>query len=194
MTILFSDLRGFTTMSETMDAEAVAARLNEYFEAMAAAVFAHRGMVNDFVGDAVAAVFGAPVGDSDHAFHAVQSALAMEQALAALNRRWSAAGLPQLRMGIRIHTGHVFAGNVGGRDRLKYTVIGDAVNVASRIEELNEELGTTILITKETRRAVGDRAAAADGGTVPIRGRVQPERVFEVLAVEPVAPSLAEGG
>ena len=181
VSILFSDLRGFTTLSEQMEPERIAAHLNEYFDAMTSAIFAHRGMINDFVGDAVMAVFGAPVADAEHAWHAVQSARDMDRALGALNRRWDAAGLPRLRMGIGIHTGAVFAGNVGGRDRIKYTVIGDPVNVASRVEGLNKELGTTILITEETLAAVGDRVRARDCGPQAVKGRVEKVRVFEVL-------------
>jgi adenylate cyclase len=181
VSILFSDLRGFTTLSEQMEPARIAAHLNEYFDAMTAAIFKHRGMINDFVGDAVMAVFGAPVSDADHAWNAVQSALDMDRALATLNRRWKGAGLPELRMGIGIHTGRVFAGNVGGRDRMKYTVIGDPVNVASRVEGLNKELSTTLLVTEETLAAVGDRVRVRDCGLVAVKGRVEKVRVFEVL-------------
>ena len=181
VSILFSDLRGFTTLSEQMEPARIATHLNEYFGEMTAAIFAHRGMINDFVGDAVMAVFGAPMADDDHAWHAVQSALAMDRALQALNERWEAAGLPCLRMGIGIHTGGVFAGNIGGRDRIKYTVIGDPVNVASRVEGLNKELGTTILVTEETLTAVGDRVRVRDCGPQAVKGRVEKVRVFEVL-------------
>ena len=181
VSILFSDLRGFTTMSELMQPADIAAHLNEYFDAMTAAIFKHRGMINDFVGDAVMAVFGAPVSDAEHAWNAVQSALDMDRALATLNQRWKGAGLPELRMGIGIHTGRVFAGNVGGRDRMKYTVIGDPVNVASRVEGLNKELSTTLLVTEETLAAVGDRVRVRDCGLVAVKGRVEKVRVFEVL-------------
>jgi adenylate cyclase len=184
VSILFSDLRGFTTLSEQMTPEAIAAHLNEYFDAMTTAIFAHRGMINDFVGDAVMAVFGAPVDDPEHAWNAVQSAVAMDRALEALNQRWQAAGLPNLRMGIGIHTGSVFAGNVGGRERIKYTVIGDPVNVASRVEGLNKDLGTTMLITEETLAEVSDRVRVRDFGPVAVKGRVEKVRVFEVLIDE----------
>jgi adenylate cyclase len=185
ISVLFSDLRGFTTLSEKMEPEAMAAHLNEYFDAMTAAIFAHRGTINDFIGDAVMALFGAPVHDRDHALHAVQSAVAMDRALAALNARWEAAGLPRLEMGIGVHTGQVFAGNVGGTDRIKYTVIGDVVNVGSRVEGLNKDLGTTILVTEEALAAVGDRVKVRDCGPQKVKGRVEKVRVYEVLAVEP---------
>jgi adenylate cyclase len=142
-------------------------------------------MVNDFIGDAVMAVFGAPLPDPDHAVHAVQSALAMEHALQALNQRWAAAGRPALRMGIGIHTGEVFAGNVGGEQRVKYAVIGDPVNVAARVEGVNKDLGTTILMTEETRMLLGERVRARDCGETHVKGRSRPVRVYEVLAVHP---------
>jgi adenylate cyclase len=183
ISILFSDLRGFTTLSETMPAEEVAGRLNEYFEAMTQAIFAHRGMVNDFVGDGIVAFFGAPLADPDHAKNAVLSAAAMDRALAELNARWGAAGLPELRMGIGVHTGEVFVGNIGGSARVKYTVVGDPVNLASRVEGLNKELGTTILITAETHALVADIVELKDRGRMSVKGRVQPVHVFELLAV-----------
>jgi adenylate cyclase len=181
VSILFSDLRGFTTMSEHMQPADLAAHLTEYFAAMTAAIFKHHGMINDFVGDAVMAVFGAPVADPDHAWNAVQSALDMDRALAELNTKWKTTGEVELRMGVGIHTGRVFAGNVGGRDRMKYTVMGDPVNVASRVEGLNKDLSTTLLITEETLAAVGDRVRVRDCGPVAVKGRVEKVRVFEVL-------------
>jgi adenylate cyclase len=181
VTMLCSDLRGFTALAEDRPAEAVAAQLSEYFDAMTRAILAHGGMVNDFVGDAIMATFGAPVADSDHAGHAVQSAVAMERALAELNRRWEAAGVPALRMGVAVHTGEVFVGNVGGPVHLKYAVVGDPVNVAARLEGLNKDLGTTILVSEETRALLGERVTVRDRGTIAVRGRTQPLRVYEVL-------------
>jgi class 3 adenylate cyclase len=181
VSILFSDLRGFTTLSESMRAEALAAHLNEYFEAMTAAIFARRGLINNFIGDGVMAVFAAPVEDPDHAVHAVEAALDMEAALRRLNRRWQAQGLPALRMGIGINTGSVFAGNVGGGAQIKYTMIGDPVNVAARVESLNKELGSTVLVTEETRRLLGTRFDLKDRGSVHVKGREQRVHVYEVV-------------
>jgi len=197
VSVLVSDLRGFTTLSETMPAEQVAAHLNEYFPAMIDAIFAERGMVNDFIGDGILAVFGAPLPDGDHAWRAARAAMAMQAALERLNREWAARGIATLRMGIGIHTGVVFAGNVGGPSRIKYTVVGDTVNVTARLEGLNKELGTTTLITAEVEKALGDRVEARYRGEAPVKGRAEPLRVYELLAAHsgrrpPVA--VAEGG
>jgi adenylate cyclase len=159
-------------------------QLNEYFDAMSAAIFRHRGMVNDFIGDAVMGIFGAPVRDDDHAWHAVAAAEEMERALQALNARWQATGQPVLKMGIGVHTGVVFAGNVGGRARFKYTIVGDAVNLASRVEGVNKELGTTMLMTDATYALVADRVRARDCGLVPVKGRNEPVRVYELLSAQ----------
>src|SRR5215470_12803505 len=193
VSILFTDLRGFTTLSERMAPEQMAARLTEYFDAMTSAIFVRRGMVNDFIGDAILAVFGAPLDDPSHAQHAVQSALAMIETLATLNRRWSTEGLPPLRMGVGIHTGEVFAGNVGRAGKVKYAVVGDTVNLASRVEGLNKELGTTMLVTESTYRAAGLDLAVKDRGLVSVKGREEPVRIYEVLWPHMVAHSEEAG-
>ena len=191
VSILFSDLRGFTTLSERMAPEQMAARLTEYFDAMTATIFARRGMVNDFIGDAILAVFGAPLDDPQHARHAIESALAMGETLAGLNRRWQAEGLPPLRMGLGIHTGEVFAGNVGRAGKVKYAVVGDTVNLASRVEGLNKELGTTMLVTEAAYREAGLDLALNDRGPISVKGREEPVRVYEVIGLRPAA---APGG
>ena len=181
VSILFSDLRGFTTLSETMSPETVAAQLNQYFERMTRAIFTHRGMVNDFIGDAVMAIFGAPISDSDHAVHAVRAGMDMEAGLRELNAQWEKEGRPTLRMGIGIHSGTVFAGNVGGPGRLKYTIIGDAVNLASRVESINKDLETTMLVTASTLERLGAGITTRDRGLVTVKGRKEPVRLYEIL-------------
>src|SRR5215813_2167877 len=193
VSILFTDLRGFTTLSERMAPEQMAARLTEYFDAMTSAIFVRRGMVNDFIGDAILAVFGAPLDDSAHARHSVESALAMIETLATLNQRWSAEGLPPLRMGVGIHTGEVFAGNVGRAGKVKYAVVGDTVNLASRVEGLNKEVGTTMLVTESTYRAAGLDLEVKDRGPVSVKGREEPVRIYEVLWPHMVAHSEEAG-
>jgi adenylate cyclase len=187
VSILFTDLRGFTTLSERMAPTLMAERLTEYFDAMTATIFARRGMVNDFIGDAILAVFGAPLDDPEHARHAIESALAMGETLAGLNRRWQAEGLPPLRMGLGIHTGEVFAGNVGRAGKVKYAVVGDTVNLASRVEGLNKELGTTMLVTEATYRAAGLDLVVNDRGPISVKGREEPVRVYEVIGMKPAA-------
>ncbi len=183
VTVLFTDLRDFTTMSEAMPADQVAQHLNEYFPMMVAAVQQYRGIVNDFIGDAVMAVYGAPLDNPDHALDAVRTALAMQAELGRLNAGWEGRGLPTLKMGIGIHTGPVFAGNVGSPKRKKYTVVGDAVNVAARVEGLNKELHTTLLITGDTYRAMKDRVEVKGCGEVRVKGRHQAVEVYEVVGL-----------
>jgi adenylate cyclase len=144
-------------------------------------------MVNDFIGDAILAVFGAPLDDPEHARHAIESALAMGETLAGLNRRWQSEGLPPLRMGLGIHTGEVFAGNVGRAGKVKYAVVGDTVNLASRVEGLNKELGTTMLVTEAAYRAAGLDLAVNDRGPISVKGREEPVRVYEVIGLRPAA-------
>ena len=118
--------------------------------------------------------------------------MAMQAGLEGLNREWAARGIATLRMGIGIHTGVVFAGNVGGSARIKYTVIGDTVNVTARLEGLNKDFGTTTLITAEVENALGDRVETRYRGEAPVKGRAEPLRVYELLAVHP-EPAAAAG-
>lgn len=183
VSIMFTDLRDYTTLSEGMSADQVAQQLNEYFPVMVEAVLRHRGVVNDFIGDALMAVYGAPLDDPDHALDAVRTGFQMQASLEALNAGWKARGLQTLRMGIGVHTGSVFAGNVGSQKRMKYTVVGDAVNVAARVEGLNKDLKTTLLITQETYQSIQDKVQVRDCGELKVKGRQQAVRVYEVLAL-----------
>jgi adenylate cyclase len=183
VSIMFTDLRDFTTLSEAMAAEQVAQQLNEYFPMMVQAVERNHGIINDFIGDAVMAVYGAPVDNPDHALDAVRTALQMQAGLEALNAGWRARGLPTLRMGIGIHSGSVFAGNVGAPRRMKYTVVGDAVNVAARLEGLNKDLQTTLLISGDTYANVKDWVKAEDRGDFRVKGRHQAVKVYEILGL-----------
>ena len=180
VSVLMSDLRGFTSMAERLPPEHVSRTMNEYFTAMVDVILAHRGMVQDFIGDGILAVFGAPLDDTEHASHAVETALGMEAALRGLNERWQAEGRAPLAMGAAVHTGPVFAGNVGAPRKKKYAVLGDTVNTAARIEGLNRELGTTVLVSGATLAAVGDRAVARDRGAVMVKGKAEPVQVFEL--------------
>jgi len=180
MTVLFSDIRGFTTFSEQGEPEAIVQQLNEYFSRMVHVVFEHRGTLDKFVGDAVMALFGAPLDDPDHAEHAVQAALAMLRELEELNRGWAAEGRPTLAIGVGVNTGEMVAGNIGSESIMSYTVIGDAVNLGSRLESLNKQYGTSVIVSDATRERLQGRYDIRALGDVVVKGKSQPVAIFEV--------------
>ena len=180
MTVLFSDIRGFTTMSEKGTPEDVVKQLNQLFTRMVAVVFDHRGTVDKFVGDMIMALYGAPLDDEDHAEHAVQTALAMIKVLNEMNQEWARDGKPQLDIGIGINTGDMIAGNVGSESIMSYTVIGDAVNLGARLESLNKDYGTRIIISQATRERLKGRYDIHPLGDVIVKGKSQPVAIFEV--------------
>ena len=186
MTVLFSDIRGFTTVSERGQPEEIVGMLNEYFTRMVDIVFTHKGTLDKFVGDMVMALFGAPLDDPHHADHAVEAALDMIAALAVLNARWKAEGRPELDIGIGINTGPMIAGNIGSEAIMSYTVIGDAVNLGSRLESLNKQYGTRIIISDATRARLKGRYRCRPLGDVVVKGKTQPVAIFEVVGHEPV--------
>jgi adenylate cyclase len=143
-------------------------------------VFAHRGTVDKFVGDMVMALFGAPLEDDDHAEHAVQTALAMAAALGELNREWQSQGRPTLDIGIGINTGDMVAGNIGSDTIMSYTVIGDAVNLGARLESLNKDYNTRIIISDATRSRLKGRYDIHPLGDVIVKGKSLPVAIFEV--------------
>jgi adenylate cyclase len=180
MSVLFSDMRGFTTITEKGEPEEIVGQLNEYFTRMVDVVFAHRGTVDKFVGDMVMALFGAPLDDEDHAEHAVQAALAMVRELDALNEDWARAGRVRLDIGIGVNTGDMVAGNIGAESIMSYTVIGDAVNLGARLESLNKEYGTRIIISEATRARLKGRYDIHPLGNVVVKGKTEPVAIYEV--------------
>jgi class 3 adenylate cyclase len=189
VSVLFSDLEGFTSLSEQRAPEEVLACLNDYFEVLCGAVLEAGGTVNELLGDGVLASFGAPIAHPDHATRACRAALLASQRLAALAVAWQAQGRPPLRWRIGIHTGEVVIGEMGTEERTKYGVIGDAVNLASRLEGANKALGTTILVSDATRDATGDAFVFREIDSIRVAGRAQPLRVFEPLgAVDALTP------
>jgi adenylate cyclase len=181
MTVLFSDIRGFTTVSEKGQPEEIVQLLNEYFTRMVDIVFKHKGTLDKFVGDMVMALFGAPLDDPDHAEHAVDAALEMIAELRRLNEQWTAEGRPSLDIGIGVNTGPMIAGNIGSSAIMSYTVIGDAVNLGSRLESLNKEYGTRIIISQATRDSLPSKYTFRPLGDVVVKGKTQPVAIFEVL-------------
>ena len=180
MTVLFSDMRGFTTLSESGEAEDLVRQLNQYFTRMVDVVFSHRGTIDKFVGDMVMALYGAPLDDADHADHAVQTALAMVRELRQLNRLWAVEGRTELDIGIGINTGEMIAGNIGSDTIMSYTVIGDNVNLGARLESLNKDFGTRILISEATRQQLKGTYDIRPLGEVTVKGKTRAVQVFEV--------------
>jgi len=149
-------------------------------------VFEHRGTLDKFVGDMVMALFGAPLDDPRHADHAVDTALEMIRQLDLLNGQWAAQGRPRLAIGIGVNSGEMIAGNIGAEKVRSYTVIGDAVNLGSRLQALNKEHGTTIIVSEHTARRLERRYDLRPLGTVVVKGRAEPVAIFEVVV--PRAP------
>ncbi len=180
VTLLYSDVRGFTGLAETLSPETVAALLSEYFAAMVELVFEHGGTLDKFSGDGLLAVWGAPLAAPDDADRALAAARAMQAECAGLNARWQSAGGPRLAIGIGLHHGEAFAGTIGSARRLDYTVIGDVVNVAARL--CDAALGGEILLSS----AVGQRLGAVPVPAVPeelqLRGREEPVRIYRMRA------------
>jgi adenylate cyclase len=182
VTILFADLRDFTPWVESRPAAEVVAGLNEYFTEMDAAIRAQGGLVLQFIGDEIEAVFGAPVADEHHADHALAAARDMQSRLEAWNAGRRAAGLTELHHGIGIHSGTVLAGNIGSSERMAYALVGDAVNVASRIQSLNKDLGTQVLVSAETQRRLSDAAGLVALPAARVKGRKAEVAVYSVAA------------
>lgn len=181
LTVLFSDVRGFTTLSESMDPEALGALLNEYMTAMTRIVMARGGTVDKFIGDALMAFWGAPLAREKHPHEAVGASLAMLQRLDALRAGWQQRGLPAIDVGIGVNTGEMNVGNMGSEDRFDYTVIGDHVNLASRLEGLNKTYGTRLLVSEFTRERLGEAFFCRRVDRVRVKGREDPVAIYEPL-------------
>jgi adenylate cyclase len=192
MTVLFSDIRGFTTVTEKGVPEQLVAQLNEYFSRMVDVVFRHGGTIDKFVGDMVMALFGAPVDDPDHAEHAVAAAVDMCAELHELNRKWKAEGRPQLDIGVGINSGGMIAGNIGSSSIMSYTVIGDNVNLGSRLESLNKEYKTRIIISDATRSLLHGSYEIRPLGDVVVKGKTRPVAIFEVVVPSPLQAASEE--
>jgi len=181
VSVLFADLGGFSALAERSDPEAVVARLNEYFAAVCEAVLAEEGTVNELLGDGMLAFWGAPLAQPDHAARACRAALACRERLARLTEGWQAAGLGALRFRIGVHTGPVVVGEMGTPERSKYGVIGDAVNLASRLEGANRFYGTQLLVSGDTAAAAGAGFVFREIDRVRVAGRTAPVALFEPL-------------
>jgi adenylate cyclase len=193
-TVLFVDIRRFTGLAEVLPPARLMGTLNRYFERMLVVVENEGGIVNKFGGDSLLAIFGSPLNPSpDHAERAVRASLGMRVALAEFNRDQVAAEMPELHVGIGLATGELVAGNVGSDRKLEYTVIGDPVNLAARLQELTPELGATILMSAETAHRAGAVAQLRSLGEIEVRGRAEPVEVFSAEAIASRDPLSGSG-
>jgi class 3 adenylate cyclase len=173
-TVIFTDIRGFTRFSEKMSPEQVVEFLNDFLEEMTGAIMDHNGMLDKYIGDAVMGVFGVPFYADDHALRALKTALDMRDRLNRLNINLKEKGLPELSIGIGLHTGELLIGAIGSTRRLDYTVIGDTVNVASRIEGMTRSYPVEILLSDATRAAIAGAIELYQIATVQVKNRVEP--------------------
>jgi adenylate cyclase len=177
ITVLFCDLRGFSTMSEKLQPEKVVAILNDYFEAMVEVIFNNNGTLDKFIGDGIMVIFGAPEDDQNQEEHAVKTAIGMQRELSRVAKKWESEGI-NLRIGVGVNSGPAVVGNIGAVRRMDYTAIGDTVNLASRLESATKELGVGILISEYTYNALRGMFRFEEMGSVTVKGRTEPVLTF----------------
>jgi adenylate cyclase len=181
LTVLFSDIRGFTTISEKLTPEDLVHLLNEYLTEMTNLVFKYDGLLDKYMGDAIMAVFGAPLDQPDHALRACRTALGMMDELKKLQEKWADEGRPVFDIGIGINSGDMVVGNMGSDMRFDYTVMGDMVNLGSRLEGINKEYGTNIVISEYTYAVVKDALFCRELDSVRVKGKKLPVKIYELL-------------
>jgi adenylate cyclase len=182
MTVLFTDVRDFTSIAEGMAPEQLSLLMNRFLSPMTQAIHQHRGTIDKYMGDAIMAFWGAPVADKQHAAHAVQAALAMTNALAGLQDDFAAQGWPAIRIGIGLNSGDMVVGNMGSTFRMAYTVLGDAVNLGSRLEALTKYYAVSIIVSEDTKMLATD-FAYRELDRVRVKGRDKPLAIYEVIGL-----------
>ena len=183
LTILFSDVRGFTTLSENAEPEEVVKMLNEYFSAMVEVIFRNNGTVDKFIGDAIMAFWNAPLPIEDHAYLSVKTAVEMLEALEKLKEKWEKENKTGIDIGIGINTADVTIGNIGSEKIKDYTIIGDGVNTASRLESATKEYNAKIIISETTYEKVKDKVIANYRGESKLKGKDKLIKVYEVVGL-----------
>jgi PAS domain S-box-containing protein len=194
VSVLFSDIRSYTTLTEDMEPEDVVKLLNEYFEAMVEAIFTYKGTLDKYIGDAIMAVYGSPLAIEDHAWCAAQSAVDMRHRLEEFNARRREAGQTEIRIGIGVNSDEVVSGNIGSSKRMEFTAIGDGINLGSRLEGVTKVYGCDIIISEETFRLCGDRVICRELDTIRVKGKTEPVSIYELveIAAGPLARMISE--
>ena len=183
LTVLFSDIRGFTTISEGLGPDELTRLMNEYLTAMTDVVRKNRGTLDKYIGDAIMAFWGAPVSDTQHARQAVVTALQMQAALPAVNKVFASKGWPEVKIGVGVNTGEMTVGDMGSSVRKAYTVMGDAVNLGSRLEGITKQYGVGILVGETTRKAIKD-IVFREVDRVQVKGKEEPVAIYEPIGLE----------
>ncbi len=183
MTVLFTDVRGFTTISEGLDPKALSALMNEFLTPLTEIIYRHRGTIDKYMGDCIMAFWGAPLADPAHAKNAILAAIEMQQVLQSLQPHFKSKNWPEIRIGVGLNTGRMSVGNMGSKIRLAYTVMGDAVNLASRLEGITKEYGTDIIVGEGTRNAVPD-VVFRELDRVRVKGKDQAVAIFQPLGLQ----------
>jgi adenylate cyclase len=180
VTIFFSDIRGFTSISEKLSPEDLVSLINDYLTNMTQIILEHRGTVDKFIGDAVMAFWNAPLIEEDHVELACKSALAQINALEKLQKNWKDKNLPEMKIGIGIHTGEAVIGNIGSEDRFDYTALGDSVNLSSRLESLTKQYGVDIIISEDSFKFVRNKFKFRKLDKVKVKGKIKPVTIYEL--------------
>ena len=188
VSILFSDIRGYTTLTENLEAEEVVSMLNEYFESMVEAVFKYKGTLDKYIGDAIMAVYGSPLPLEEHAWMAVQTSLEMRNRLQEFNKRRRAANKPIINIGIGINSDTVISGNIGSSKRMEFTAIGDGVNLASRLESVSKQYNCDIILSDNTYKLCQEQVWARELDYIRVKGRNEPVAIYELIGLrnEPI--------
>jgi class 3 adenylate cyclase len=196
LTVMFTDIEGFTTISESMPTEALLQHVSEYLDNLTTIILGESGTVDKYIGDCIMGFWGAPLPVADHEHRACTAALLCAKRLATLNAKWESEGKPALRTRFGINTGEVSVGNMGSRERMNYTVLGDPVNLASRLESINKHYGSRVIVGEETYEVVKGRFSLRPVDVVAVKGKTRGVRIYELLAGRPddpdVPPSAAD--
>jgi adenylate cyclase len=183
VSILFSDIRGYTTLTENLEAEEVVNLLNDYFESMVEAVFLHKGTLDKYIGDGIMAVFGSPLPLANHAWMAVQTSVEMRHRLQEFNQRRQSDGKSRINIGIGINSDTVISGNIGSSKRMEFTAIGDGVNLSARLESISKQYGCDIILSDNAYKPCQEQIWARELDYIRVKGRNEPVSIYELVSL-----------